>query len=324
MSGNVEVSIIIPLLNEEKYIDKCLNSLAKQTYPLEQTEWILVDGLSEDRTVEIIETYKNQYPIVLLTNEERKTPYGLNKGIRQSKGKYIIRMDAHAEFAKNYVEKCIFYLEHTDADNVGGIAETRAVGAIGEAIAGMLSTKFGVGNSDFRTNGADGYVDTVPFGAFRRSTFEKYGMFNTELLRSEDNELNARIRKNGGKVYLSREIKFVYYCRNTVGSVLAMGLQNGNALFRTRKVDSSAMRVRHYIPFIFLISLIVMPILSAVSWLFRLIFCIELSLYLVLDIYFSFIKLKAYQGIITLWLYPLFHICYGAGSLLGLINVKLY
>ena len=88
------------------------------------------------------------------------------------------------------------------------------------------------------------------------------------MLRSEDNELNVRIRENGGKVYLSREIKFVYYCRNTVGSVLTMGLQNGNALFRTRKVDSSAMRVRHYVSFIFLVSFIAMPILSAVSWLF--------------------------------------------------------
>ena len=135
---------------------------------------------------------------------------------------------------------------------------------------------------------------------------------------------NARIRKNGGKIYLSSDIRFKYYCRNTVGSILSMGIKNGNALFRTIKVSPEAMSIRHFIPFIFLVSVIVMPILSAFLSLFGWLFAAEMALYLILDVYFSFVKGKLKHGVVTLWLYPLFHICYGLGSLLGLLGIKLY
>lgn len=322
MSENIQVSIIIPLLNEEKYIRNCLESLAKQTFPIEKTEWILVDGISSDKTVEIIKEYEQRYPIVLLMNEKKKTPYALNKGIDAAKGEYIIRMDAHAEFSINYVEKCVYYLENTDADNVGGIAETKSQGVMGKAIAYMLSTKFGVGGSAFRTSTKSGYVDTVPFGAFRATTFKKYGMFNTELLRSEDNEMNARIRNNGGKIYLSNEIIFTYYCRDSIVGLLKMALQNGNALFRTMRVDPKAMSMRHYIPFLFFVSVVSLPIFSMIYFPLRYLLGLELTCYFLLDIYYSALKNK--YGFITIWLYPLFHLAYGLGSFLGMLNINLY
>ena len=143
-------------------------------------EWIFVDGKSSDNTVPIIENYikTNSYPIILLHNENKKTPYALNMAIPQAKGKYIIRLDAHSYFYPDYIEKCVYYLDTTDADNVGGVAETEASGFVGQAIAKMLSTKFGVGGSDFRTGDGNRYVDTVPFGAFRKEVFEKLGYFN--------------------------------------------------------------------------------------------------------------------------------------------------
>ena len=114
----------------------------------------------------------------------------------------------------------MYYLNTTDADNVGGVAETKANGFVGGAIAKMLSSKFGVGGSDFRVGEGNKYVDTVPFGAFRREVFEKVGLFNEKLLRSEDNDINSRIRKAGGKIWLAEDIKFNYYCRDTVPKVL--------------------------------------------------------------------------------------------------------
>lgn len=324
--SDVIVSVILPLYNEEKYIKKCIESLVNQTYPTENMEWILVDGNSNDKTVKIIKSYIDvgTYPIILLNNEKKKTPYALNMAIEQARGKYIIRLDAHSYFYPDYIEKCVYYLDNTDADNVGGIAETEASGFRGQAIAQMLSTKFGVGGSDFRIGEGNRYVDTVPFGAFRREVFEKVGLFNTKLLRSEDNDMNSRIRQSGGKIWLSEDIRFKYYCRDTVKGILKMGLQNGNALFFTLRENPKAMSLRHFIPFAFLLSLIILPLLIFASTVFAYLFFAEISLYLLLDIFYSFFKGKGKYGIINLWLYPLFHIVYGTGSLLGMIGIKFY
>lgn len=320
------VSIIIPLYNEEKYVSKCVESLIKQTYPKSQMEWIFVDGNSTDKTVKIINEYiaKGDYPIVLLTNKKRKTPYALNMAIEKSKGKYIIRLDAHSYFYPDYIEKCVHYLDTTDAANVGGIAETEATGFVGQAIAKMLSTKFGVGGSDFRIGEGNRFVDTVPFGAFRREVFERVGLFNPKLLRSEDNDMNSRIRQSGGKVWLAEDIKFKYYCRDTFKGILKMGLQNGNALFFTLRENPKAMSVRHFIPFLFLLSIIIMPIASILLPCLWWLFAAELALYLVLDLYYSFCNNQPKYGLVTVWLYPLFHIVYGFGSLLSLFGIPLY
>lgn len=322
----IEVSVILPLYNEEKYIRGCLESLIAQTFPQNKMEWILVDGDSTDKTVQIINKFieTELYPIVLLRNEKKKTPYALNLAISQARGKYIIRLDAHSYFYPDYIEKCVHYLNTTDAENVGGMAETEATGYIGESIAKMLSTKFGVGGSDFRIGEGNRYVDTVPFGAFKREVFEKVGLFNTELLRSEDNDMNSRIRQSGGKIWLADDIRFKYYCRDTVRGILKMGLQNGNALFFTLKENPSAMSIRHFIPFVFLMSLIVLPIMSLLSTVFLWMLMTEFFVYFVLDFYFSFFKGKPRCGLVTLWLYPLFHIVYGFGSLLGLFGVRFY
>ncbi|MBE6625239.1 MAG: glycosyltransferase family 2 protein [Ruminococcaceae bacterium] len=324
--SEVVVSVIIPLYNEERYIKDCLESLIAQSYDISNMEWILIDGRSSDKTVEIIREYMNleKYPIILLDNEKRKTPYALNMGISVARGKYIIRMDAHASFSSNYIEKCVYYLDNTDADNVGGVAETVSNGYIGNSIAQMVSTRFGVGGSNFRVGTANKYVDTVPFGAYRREIFEKVGLFDTRLLRSEDNDMNSRIRKSGGKIWLSDEIRFKYYSRSTIFGILKMGIQNGNALFRTLKVNNRAMSIRHFIPFLFLLSLITLPILSIFVPLFKVVLFAELCFYLLLDIYFSFFNKNFKYGFVNIWLYPVFHIMYGLGSLLGLFGIRLY
>lgn len=326
MTNDIIVSVVMPIYNEEKYIEKCIDSLLLQDYPKDNMEWIFVDGCSNDKTLMLLKRYQNRYPtlIKILNNPQKTAPCAMNIGILASHGKYIIRLDAHADYAIDYISKCIYYLENTDAENVGGIAETKSTGFVGNAIAQMLSSKFGVGNSQFRTNGESGYVDTVPFGAYRKNIFDKVGLFNPKLLRSEDNDMNARIRANNGKIWLANDIHFKYYCRDTIHGILKMGIQNGNALFRTLKENPKAMSLRHFIPFIFLISLIIIPVISIVIPFFAWIFATEMSLYFLMDLYFSFVNNKPKYGFINIWLYPMFHICYGLGSLLGLIGIALY
>lgn len=318
------VSVVIPVYNEEKYIDRCLTSLLAQTYSLEKTEWLLVDGGSSDNTEAHIRSYADRANVRILHNEKRLVTYALNLGIGEAVGNYIIRMDAHASYAPDYIEKCVYCLEHVDADNVGGIAETVGEGFVGEANAEILSSKFGVGNSDFRTKVESGYTDTVPFGAFRREIFSRIGLFDPDLPRSEDNDFNSRIRTAGGKVYLSADIRFTYYCRSTVRGLLDQGIQNGNALFLTLRKNPSAMSLRHYIPFLFVFSLVALPLLSLVHGIFAWLFAAEGTLYLLLDIVFSLSSGRRMFFFYKIWMYPLFHICYGIGSILGAFGIRLY
>ena len=146
MNQQITVSVIVPLYNEEKFIENCILSLTRQDYPRDKMEWIFVDGLSEDSTYDIIKQYELKFPnlIKILENPKKIVPCAMNIGIRASSGKYIIRLDAHAEYSEDYISKCIYYLENKDIENVGGVLQTKAEGFTGKAISRMLSSTFGV------------------------------------------------------------------------------------------------------------------------------------------------------------------------------------
>lgn len=321
--GNLMVSVVMPVYNEEKYIEHCIFSLLKQDYPKQQMEWIFVDGCSNDKTKQIIEGFMFQYPdlIKMYNNPNKTVPYAMNIGIEVSTGNYIIRLDAHSEYENDYISKCVYYLDTTDADNVGGVAETKSIGFVGNAIALMLSSKFGVGNSQFRTNGKSGYVDTVPFGAFRREVFQKYGLYDERLTRNQDNEMNYRIRKNGGKIYMSEDIRLVYYCRNSISGIANMAMKNGKWNVITMGLCPGAMGIRHFIPFIFLLSLIIVPILTIFIPIIGYLFILEIGLYMLLNLIFSIKAATKFKYIpILVILFPVFHLSYGFGSLIGLFK----
>lgn len=318
------VSIVMPVYNEEKYIGKCMESLFFQDYPLDRMEWIFVDGCSKDNTLRMLSKYRDDHPqlIKIFNNTNKTVPYAMNIGIANASGKYIIRLDAHAEYANDYISRCVYYLDTTDAMNVGGVAETKSHGYVGSAIAMMLSSKFGVGNSRFRTNGKSGYVDTVPFGAFKREVFEKYGGYDVRLTRNQDNEMNYRIRKNGGKIYMSDDIKFSYYCRDSIKGISDMAFQNGRWNVITSKLCPGAMGIRHFMPLNLLLSFILLPLAAVVLSPVIYLFLIEICLYFILDLAYS---LKDSGGInhapLLFVLFPVFHFTYGFGSLIGLLHI---
>ena len=314
----------MPIYNEEKYIVNCIESLLTQDYPKDKMEWIFVDGKSSDNTLVLIEEYMKKYPelIAVCINEKRITPISMNIGIRNSKGEYIIRLDAHADYARDYISKCVEYLRLTKADNVGGLAETKSVGFVGNVIAKLLSNRFGVGNSQFRIKGKSGYVDTVPFGAFRREVFKKYGGFDERLVRNQDNEMNYRIRKNGGKIYLSENIHFSYYCRDTISGLISYGMNNGKWNIITSKLCPGTMGLRHFVPLIFVLSLIGSLLFGSLFPILINVLSIELLLYFSLSLYFAVKNVSSFDEIpLLVCLFPVFHVSYGIGSLGGLLNL---
>lgn len=318
------VSVIIPVLNEEYYIKKLLESILNQDYDFSKLEIIFVDGASIDKTVSIInnELQDKNINYTIITNEEKITPKSVNMGIKKSKNDIIIRLDAHSEYPKNYISKCVYYLNKTGADNVGCLINTKLDGIKGKAITNVLTSKFGVGNSKFRTNAESGYVDTVPYGTFRKTLFDKIGYFNEELIRSEDNEINYRIIKNGGKVYLFNDISTIYYPRKSIRKLIKMAYENGKWSVYTGYFIPGSMKLRHFIPFIFVLSLIVGILISLLKIkMLTVLFLIEIALYLFLDLIFSLKSIKKIgivSSLISIIIYPLFHISYGIGSIIGI------
>ena len=318
------ISVVMPVFNEARYIDACIQSLLQQDYPKEDMEWIFVDGMSSDDTVARIESFREQYPdlIRVLSNPNKIVPYAMNIGIAASKGRYIIRLDAHADYEPDYISKCVAYLDSTGVDNVGGLAETKARGFMGNCIAKMLSSRFGVGNSQFRTEGSSGYVDTVPFGAFRREVFRNYGGYDERLVRNQDNEMNYRIRKNGGQIYLASDIRFSYYCRDSVRGISSMAMKNGMWNVITMKLCPGSMGICHFVPLAFVSSLIGLTLLGIFWPFFRWLLLAEICLYLALDVVFSVKLSKKPKEIFTLMaLFPIFHCAYGFGSLKGIVKL---
>ncbi len=211
------ISIIVPIRNEEIIIERVLNSLKEQSLPKSvELEIILIDGLSDDHTLDIINEFKKANPhlnIKILTNSKKHIPYALNIGIKESSGSHICRIDAHTIFPKDYIKNCYEAIMKTNVDNVGGYIITKKFNNSLEAniVQSVVTHKFGVGNSGFRVGREDGFVDTVPFGFFKRNIFDRVGMYNEKLIRAQDYEMNRRIVKEGGKIWFSNKIHCTYY-----------------------------------------------------------------------------------------------------------------
>jgi len=285
------ISLVLPIRNEERYIEACVESIFRQDYPAEKMEVIFVDGRSGDRTVDILRGMQKKYPqIRILDNPNKTVPYAMNIGIRASTAPIIVRLDVHAEYMPDYVRLSVETLLTRDCDNVGGVVETRGRGFMGEAIAAMLSTPLGVGNSQFRTTNEDAYVDTLPFGCFRRELFDRIGFYDERMTRNQDNELNYRIRKNGGKVFLNHRVRSIYYCRDTLKGILRMGFTNGKWNVITMALVPGSMSLRHFVPLAFVLSTIFLVLMTAVtrSMFFGGLLALEWGAYLLLDLFYSY------------------------------------
>lgn len=326
------ISIICPVYNEEKYIAKCIESIMQQDYPKDDLEVLFVDGMSTDKTREIIAGYLPQCPYLrVLDNPHKIVPYAMNAGVQNSKGEIIIRLDGHVEYPTNYFSALVKHLKELDADNVGGLCETLPCGPTAKeyAIAEALSSSFGMGNSYFRIGCNEiMQVDTVPFGCFKREVFDKVGLYDNELVRNQDDELNGRIIKNGGKIYLIPSIVTKYYARDKISKVGRMFYQYG--LFKplvNKKLGSPA-TVRQFFPLAFVVGLIFGAVLSCFSPIIACLYLAVIVLYFLLALVFTFKSIKKTHKTGLLLYQPLtyftIHFCYGWGYLVGIFKIMFH
>lgn len=283
------VSIVIPIRNEETYITKCLQSVVEQDYSWEKIEILVVDGMSHDRSRELVAQFASRYPnIKLLDNPQRIVPRAMNVGIRRAKGDIIIRVDAHSYLEPDYVSQCITYLREMGADNVGGLMRARGENYIGQAIALATSSPFGIGGSRFHYSEKEQYVDTVYLGAYPREVFDRIGLFDEELVCNEDYELNYRLRASGGRIFCTPAIKSIYYCRDSFPKLWKQYFQYGFWKLRMIKKHPRSVLPRHLIAPIFVFTLISSGVLGLMSRLFAYIFLLAISSYGIVSLAFAF------------------------------------
>lgn len=316
------VSIIIPCRNEEKFIGQCLDSIIKQDYPKEILEVLVVDGASQDKTRKIVESYK----LKLLDNPQKFTPFGLNIGIKNAKGEVIIRMDAHANYEKDYISQCVKYLREYNADNVGGVIRTLPSQDTTEAkaIAAVLSSSLGAA-SLFRLGAKKpGEVDTVFGGCYKKEVFSKVGLFDERMIRSQDIEFNKRLKKAGGKIILVPDIVSVYYPQSTFKGFLKHNFSDGFWVTYPLKFGVRYFSLRHLAPLFLTLGTLGSLIFGLLSFFGRLIFVLIFGSYL-LFICLTIFKispkkrLKYFPYLMTAVFIR--HFGYGSGSIIGLIKI---
>ena len=322
------VSVIIPCRNEEKFIAGCLDSILAQTYPKDKLEVLVIDGQSTDKTPEIVSSYSASHPFIsLVENPGVVTPKAMNLGIQKSRGEVIVRLDAHSTYPNDYIEKGIFYLEKYGADNVGGIRQaTPAKNTLAaKAIALTFSSFFGVGNAQYQTGTKEPReVDTVFCGFYRKEVFNRIGLYNENLIRSQDMELNIRLKKNGGKIILVPDITVKYFPKSNFTDFFRHNIKDGIWAIVPLKFGIR-LKLRHFIPLFFVAGVIGSLILSAWKGYFLFLTFGILVLYLAAALYFS-IKLVAENKNFSLLPFVVFaffvrHFGFGTGSIIGIIKL---
>ncbi len=328
MSDNIlpMVTVIAPCRNEVTFIKNTLNSVLQSDYPADLIEFFVVDGMSNDGTRGIVEEMaRRDSRIKLLDNPAKIVPTAMNIGIKAAKGEYIVRIDCHAKFPLDYISKCIEVSHKTGADNVGGYWTTLpgADTPVAKAIASATSCGFGVGNSIFRLNGPECEVDTVPFGTYRKELFDRIGLYDERLVRNQDIELNSRIRKNGGKIVISPEIKLSYYNRSTYTGIWQQSFNNGLWNPYTIWLVGGGLSIRHFIPMVFVLSLVFLTIGSWFFWPISILLAVDVILYSSVAVIFTTRTAKEnnVSGLRVFWAFIVLHVAYGIGSLWGIITV---
>jgi succinoglycan biosynthesis protein ExoA len=318
-SNKPNVSFVIPMYNEERYIENCLLSLVNQSYPNNKYEIMVIDGNSKDKSRKIVENLQKKYNFIkIFTNPKRITPVSFNIGIKQSIGEIVIFGGAHALYDKDYIKECVKLLMTTDADNVGGIQNAVGQEYIGNAIAYAMKSPFGVGNAYYHFTKKERYVDSVWGGAFRKETLKKLGGFNEKYVKMQDYELNYRLRNKDGKILVSPKIKCNYFVRNSLKKFARQYFIYGVWKVKGIVEHPDLLAIRHLVPPSFVVGLLASILIFPFNLNIGLI--IPLS-YLSLNLMFS-LAISIKKGLKYLIILPitffLMNFSWGLGFLFGL------
>lgn len=316
------VSVIIPCLNEEDFIVDAVNSVLEQEYDGE-IELIVVDGMSTDRTVELVNAMAAKDPRVqLIENPQQFAPAAMNLGIKQAKYDFVLRLDAHAKALPGFIKNTMLAVNKSEEIGcAGGIILNQYQNKLSECIGAAMSSKFGVGNATFRVGGEESYVDTVAFGVFRKSVLQEVDGYDESLARNEDDDLSYRIIQAGYKILYDPKIKSEYYVRSSISKLYNQYFQYGYWKVKVGKKHKAITTIRQLIPLFFVLGLFVGGILSAIIPKFWMLYTMGLALYVALALLFATHAVKDQQDAIKVaGIFPVLHFSYGFGYLKGILD----
>lgn len=323
------VSVVIPCFNEERFIAKVLENLAAQ-YTTARYEIIVVDGMSTDKTRAVVSEFMREHPkltVRLVDNPQRNIPTALNLGIEQARGEIIVRMDAHSVPSENYVRRCVEGLTNGDASVVGMPWRIRASAdtVAARAVALAVAHPFGIGDAKYRlANSASQFVDTVPFGAFRKSLWREIGGFNEALLANEDYDFHYRVRQRGGRVLLDTTGHSVYFARGSFKALAVQYFRYGRWKAQMVKRHPRSLKIRQLIAPVFVVALVGLMALGIWWWPALLALALVVVPYASLAVFFA-LKLSIAGGDWRLTpaialSFLIIHIAWGSSFLIGLIH----
>lgn len=324
----MKISIGIVALNEEKYLPGILQDVLKQTYLHKQMELLLIDSMSIDETLNIMNSFRSRYKskfidVRVLMNPQKRLANGWNIAINEFRGDVLIRIDAHAHIPRDFVEKNIRRLdsgEYVCGGRRPNIAEESTLKAA--LLLEAESAMFGSGISSFRNSDKSGYVKSIFHGAYRREVFDKVGGFNERLGRTEDNDFHQRIRENGYNIFMDKDIISYQYVRPTLRKMIKQKFLNGYWIGKTTYINKKCISLYYYIPgvfVLFVISAFVMFLLGISAPLYLV--CVSYGI-LLISIGGTSIYKKKYNYIYSIVpiVCCIIHVSYGLGTIIGLLE----
>jgi glycosyltransferase involved in cell wall biosynthesis len=248
------ITIVIPCFNERQHIEGCVQSILSQERPSGDIELIVVDGLSNDGTREILKRLASEHSeLRILDNPRRVTPCAMNVGIREARGGFVAILGAHCQYASDYIKTCADLLqEHPEVCCVGGPAVSKGRGLFGQAVAAAMSHPVGIGNAKHRHPAYEGYAEGACYPVFRKEVFEKVGLYDEMLVRNQDDELNYRLAQYGEKVFISPRARYSYFIRETPSKLFRQYFEYGYwrvAVLKKHRIPAS---VRQVVPPLFM------------------------------------------------------------------------
>jgi glycosyltransferase involved in cell wall biosynthesis len=317
------VSVIIPVLNEERFLKQSVQAILNQNYS-GQFEIILALGPSKDQTNVIAQELAQDKRIKLVENPSGRTASALNNAIKNSNFDIIVRLDGHAIVDSSYIKNAVNTLLESGADNVGGLMKAEGTNAFEKSVAAAMTSKFGVGNAPFHVGGKSGEVDTVYLGTFRKSALERVGYFDESFIRAQDWEMNYRIRKTGGKIWFNPDLVVSYRPRKNILQLAKQYFEYGQWRKQVTKTYPETVSMRYLAPPVTVSGLIagfVMVLFSKIldinwlqiGWLAPLIYLTVILL--------AFLSIGSKIGLLSrlylLLVLPTMHLSWGVGFLKG-------
>ncbi len=317
------VSIIIPTRNEEKYIGQLLDSLVKQDYPKDKIEILIFDGMSNDKTLEIIRRYKKKLNIKIFKNKRIKQVFAFNEGIRKARAKYFFIIGAHSKLDKSFIRESYetfksIKKKEPKLAGVGGFIENIYENFMSRLVALLLSSPF-AGGSSFRYSLKPGFKKTVVFALYDKDIIKKIGGFDEDFITGQDFELNLRLNKYGYKLYHNPRIKSYYYTRNSVGKFVRQNFNYGAV--KGMCIRTGYKNIIWWFPLLFLIYELLL--IMSVKTRFFSVMLVPLIIYLILDIIsslFVLMRRKDPAALLLIIMHPVLHNIVAFGFIKGLIK----